>query len=433
MIVALAKGLLALAVIASLWAEFNLSYFRGAFARWPDEGSAPTFASRFSTWDVAHYLRLSRDGYETGSKSCAFYPLWPSVIRLGTLATGGRPVLAAMLLTNAFSILGLLLLHHLISRHWGEKVGRDSLVLLLAFPGALFFSFPYSESVFFVLLMLFFWGVELDRWSWVAVAAFLLPFTRATGVFILAPLAWSLWERQKAINRNHKSQIKVPLVAANDGLFARSNSETEEGNPAAVPVDRSPVGTVIHQRNDPTTCAVGSAVYPARGHAGFAPWFLLLVPLLGYAAYFGVIYISTGNAFEGFEAQKFYPNSPSIANIFNYRGFADALVNIQSIHGMMDSALDRGFFVLFLALLWPIYRLNKTWFFYVLPAGLIPALTSWFMSYRRYMIVLFPVFVVLAVLLREPSKRWLFWFYVVLMTALQVWGIKEFINFNWAG
>ncbi len=57
-------------------------------------------------------------------------------------------------------------------------------------------------------LMLFFRGLELDRWSWVAVAGFLLPLTGPTGVFVLAPLGWRLWEKQKA---ESKSGDPIPL------------------------------------------------------------------------------------------------------------------------------------------------------------------------------------------------------------------------------
>ena len=162
-------------------------------------------------------------------------------------------------------------------------------------------------------------------------------------------------------------------------------------------------------------------------------WPMLAVPLLGYACYFGVIYLWTGNAFEGFEAQKSYPNSPSIKNMFNVAGFTAAFANVGTLDGMMDSALDRGFFLLVLALLPLVYRLDKTWFWYTLPAGVVPALTSWFMSYRRYVIVLFPIFIVLTQLAAKSKSRWLFWYYVAFMAALQAWAIKQFVNFNWAG
>jgi hypothetical protein len=163
------------------------------------------------------------------------------------------------------------------------------------------------------------------------------------------------------------------------------------------------------------------------------PWLLLACPLLGFIAYLVFMYAFTGNAFEGFTAQKAYPNSPSITNMFNVRGIAASLFNVNSIGGMMDGLEDRLFFFLFLGLLPFIYCLDKTWFFYALPAGLVPALTNWFMSYRRYAIMLFPMFVVLAQLLDNVKSRWLFWCIVVALGALQAWAVGQFINFNWAG
>ncbi len=148
---------------------FNAAQLRDAYANWPP-GGTPTLSSCFATWDVAHYLCLSQSGYQVDSPSCAFYPLWPAAIRAGTVLTGGRPVLAAMLLCNACSLLGFWMFYRLVARHCGAEISRDALILMLAFPGALFFSFPYSESLFFVLVMLFFWGLELARWRWVAVA-----------------------------------------------------------------------------------------------------------------------------------------------------------------------------------------------------------------------------------------------------------------------
>jgi hypothetical protein len=378
-IVGWAKGLSALVVVWALSGEINLDHFRSAYAHWPD-GPTPTLSSRFSSWDVAHYLQLSRDGYEAGSHSCAFYPLWPALINLGATVTRSPPLLAALLLTQALSLLGFWMLYRLIKRHTGADVARDSLILMLAFPGALFFSFPYSESIFLAIVMLFFWGLELKRWPWIATASFLLPMTRPTGLFIIVPLGWWLWENRR---------------------------------PEAEHVKR-PSGTRVRCKH-------------------FAFWLLLICPLLGSAAYFGLMYAWTGNALEGFAAQTAYPNSPSIANIFRYVDFWHALKNLRTLDGMLDAALDRLFFVAFLALLWPIYRLDRVWFFYVLPAGLIPALSSWFMSYRRYIMVLFPLFVVLALSLRQTKRRWIFWYYVVLMAALQGWAIRQFTDFDWAG
>ena len=377
-----AKGLMVLAVVVGMGSEFYVEQFRSAYAHWP-ETDTPTLASRFSTWDSAHYLKLSQHGYEVGSSSCAFYPLWPALIRQTGLLAGGQPLSASLVVANGLSVVAFWLFYGLVKHHWGEAIGRDALVLLLAFPGALFFSFPYTEALYAVLVLLCFWGPELRQYRWSAVASFLLPLARPVGLFIALPLACHLHDRWRAA-------AEKPRLA--------------------------PMGS-------PTS----------RSRASNWHWLLLLCPLLGYAAYFGLMYLWTGNAVEGFAAQKTYPNSPSVKNMFNLAGFFHALANVHTLDGIMDSVLDRFFFLLFLAFLPLIYRLDKTWFWYALPTGLVPAGTSWFMSYRRYTVVLFPVFIVLAQLLARTQSRWLFWYWVVFMAGLQAWAVRQFINFRWAG
>lgn len=423
-VVVSAKVLLALVVFSALSTQFNRHQFKDAYANWPP-GGKPTLSSHFATWDGAHYLLLSKYGYVPGSSSCAFYPLWPAAISVATALTGGSPVLASLLLTNALSLIGFWLLYRLVERHYGPAVSRDSLILMLAFPAALFFSFPYTESLYLVILMLFFWGLELERWSWVAVAGFLLPLARPVWVFMVVPLAWYLYEQRRK------------PVAIGEPAPSRSTS-------ASVSTPQS--DSRVHRLNRSSRCEsapttsdfrwsglISTATKFMERPVGKLHWLLLLCPVLGYAAYFGIMYAGTGNALEGFEAQQAYPYSPSIKNMFNVAGFTNAFLNLRSLDGMMDSALDRGFFLLFLALLPAVWKLNRTWFWYALPTGLIPAMTSYFMSYRRYIMVLFPVFIVLALLLARSKSRWVFWYYVILMAALQAWAVKQFVNFNWAG
>jgi hypothetical protein len=325
--------------------------------------ASATLSARLSGWDVNHYLTLSKVGYQKDSPSCAFYPLWPAIIHLATFMTFGHALLASLVLANALSLVAFWLFYRLVEQNYGPVLARDALILMVAFPGALFFSIPYTESLFLVLVLIFFHGLRSERYLVSCVAVFLMPLAKAVGVFVVLPLAWHLYERRK------------------------------------------------HWKHG----------------------LMLLVPLAGYATYFGIMRASTGNPFEGFDAQRSYPNSPSIRNIFDLAGFTTAFLNVNSLDGMMDSALDRGFFIMLLILLPLIFRLNKTWFFYVLAAGVVPAASSWFMSYRRYIMICFPVFIILAQGLQRLKSRWLFWYYVLMLVALQIWAVIHFANGAWAG
>jgi hypothetical protein len=55
------------------------------------------------------------------------------------------------------------------------------------------------------------------------------------------------------------------------------------------------------------------------------------------------------------------------------------------------------------------------------------------MSYRRYIMICFPVFVALALFFDKTNRRWAFWYYVILLAALQFWVATRFVNFYWAG
>ncbi len=327
---------------------------------WPREGPL-TLATHFATWDGAHYLFLSEKGYQKGTASCAFYPLWPCLIRACSWLTFGNHFVAGLLLANLLSAVAFLVFHYFVEQHHGLPTANATVALLLAYPGAIFFSFIYTESLFLLLVVLFFLCLFQERYVWVAVVGFLLPLTKAVGVFCVFPLLVYLWMRG----------------------------------------------------------------------AGWKAYLASYGPILGYATYFGIMYSTTGNALEGFEAQRFYPNQPSIAHIFDLPGFLSHLIMPVRLHGMLDSALDRGLFLLLVACLYPIWKLNKVYFVYACLVGLVPAASSWFLSYSRNVMMCFPLFIVLGGFLGRKEERFLLWYVVALSGAFQIWFLLRHINFVW--
>jgi len=337
--------------------------FSGGFSfglQWPEFNA---WTVRLSPWDAGYCLQISKYGYNDKSSLCAFYPLWPGLIYAFSALFHCKQVIVGLWLSNILSVAGLWLFGKLILEEYGQQISRYSLCFLLAFPGAFFFCIPYTESLFFLLVMLVFHALHKERWSVLVVATFLLPLTRAVGIFVLVPLGWFLWEQRKSIRY----------------------------------------------------------------------WLVLLAPLSGYATYFGIMYFYTGNALSGFEAQKAFPHSPSIGNIFDPVGFWNSFVNIRSIFGMRDALLDRLFFLLLLILLPFVWKLNRTWFFYTLLVGVVPALTNWFMSYRRYIMVCFPIFVVLALQMQKSRHKGVYWYYIALLVLLQIATIILAVNYRWFG
>ncbi len=308
--------------------------------------SPSSFERRFNHWDSEHYLNLARDGYTAGTGLCAFYPLWPICIRIGTFLTGGDYIAAGYLLCNTFSLLGFLLFFRLVWERHGLGVANRATFILLFFPGSVFFFLPYTESLFLLLLMILLFCLNHTHHKAAALAAFFLPMARAIGIFILPFMVWELWRK------------KAPL----------------------------------------------------------RKYWICLTPLLGYALYFAIMHFQTGNALEGFQAQKQFPAQPSIARIADPMGFLERFADFSWNHNAMRSWVDRLFFLIFFYSLYAIFRTDSGYGIYAICSGLIPALSNILMSYSRFVCLVFPMFIVLGMCIRGRF----FWFFCVACGAGQL-------------
>jgi len=160
---------------------------------WPPD-DPPSLASAYKTWDGNHYLYLSEMGYQPGAISNALNPLWPICIRLGSFLFLGDHLISALVLSNLFSLIGLLLFHYFVWNYHGENVADLSTLLLVAYPGALFFAFPYTESLFLLLTMVFFIALYRRDYLLAALASFFLPLAREPGLFVVVPFFYDIYQ-----------------------------------------------------------------------------------------------------------------------------------------------------------------------------------------------------------------------------------------------
>lgn len=171
-----------LLLAVKLWGSFE--YFDILY--WP-QNMVPTFASHFIPYDGCFYLNLSKIGYQSGDRACAFNPLWPLIMRWASHLTGGNVLVTGLILANVFSLIAWLVFYQIVSKRWGPGVAKWALVFLVVFPGSLFYQFLYSESLFLLLVMGLWWGLEHKRNTLALGMAFLLPLTRPIGVFCFSP------------------------------------------------------------------------------------------------------------------------------------------------------------------------------------------------------------------------------------------------------
>src|SRR6266550_2948022 len=193
----------------SLFPDFNEQCLNNVNARWfvavgavPPRALTSSFDRHFATWDSEHYLYLSEAGYRTGLPSCAFYPLWPLIVRGFSSMTAANHLVAGLLLANLFSLVAWLLLYQSVDRYWGQAAATWTLLFIIAFPGSLFFQFNYSESLFFLLVLVLWRGLDERNYALTFLAGFLLPLTRGVGVFVILPVAGHALDRASCWLRN---------------------------------------------------------------------------------------------------------------------------------------------------------------------------------------------------------------------------------------
>lgn len=151
-------------------------------------------------WDAGWFLLIARHGYQPqlGASSharLAFYPLYPLLTR--TVGLVLPLVIAGIVVSVCAFAAALYGIHRLTTfelartgSHDGERARRIAgwTVALIAFsPMAVFFSADYSESLFMALSVAVLWCARHGRWRWVGIAGALASATRAPGLVLALP------------------------------------------------------------------------------------------------------------------------------------------------------------------------------------------------------------------------------------------------------
>jgi hypothetical protein len=173
-------------------------------------------------WDAAWYLRIADSGYGDTRARAAFFPLYPALVRALAAPFGASPaaLLAAAYAISLATFLGALaVLHRLVALELGAPLARPVLLLLAVFPAALYFGAPYSESLFLLLAVGAFYAARTDRWAVAGCCAAAASATRSSGVLLMLPLALLWWSSRDRRVRDAAWILLAPLGVAAYALF----------------------------------------------------------------------------------------------------------------------------------------------------------------------------------------------------------------------
>jgi len=151
---------------------------------------AGSFSTLFDKWDGNHYLFIAENWYVNfGDKKnlLVFFPLYPIAIKIVSLLTFNYQ-LAGILVSNISLILGCIYLYKLTAMDFDEDTGIRAVKYLLIFPVSFFLGITFSESMFFALTAATFYYLRKRNYRTAGVLSFLAAMTRSFGVLIAVPM-----------------------------------------------------------------------------------------------------------------------------------------------------------------------------------------------------------------------------------------------------
>jgi Mannosyltransferase (PIG-V) len=154
---------------------------------WPYGSLGNILVSPTARWDTSWYLAIAHDGYSQAPRR-VFLPLYPLLMRLAG-AVFGSPLIGGLVISWVAFLVALYLMHRLTALELGDEVAGRAVTLLAFFPMALFFSAVYTESLFLVLSLACIYAARRGSWTLAATCGFLATMTRQTGVLLVVPLA----------------------------------------------------------------------------------------------------------------------------------------------------------------------------------------------------------------------------------------------------
>ena len=175
-------------------------------------------------FDAGWYLTISRRGYtyngnDLVQQPVVFFPLYPFIARAIAALTGLPHKAALLIVSNGAILVAIPLTFKLIHDEYGDSLALYAIALLSFFPTAFFFSTGYAESLLFLLIIAFFLLLKRDRFFLAAACAGLAAATRPTGIVLALPLLWQLWRLNSDGRKRRIVYAVACVVIATSGLW----------------------------------------------------------------------------------------------------------------------------------------------------------------------------------------------------------------------
>lgn len=174
----------------------------------------------WANFDGEHYLSIAIFGYKNLEQ--AFFPMYPLLISIFAkpfstelLSSLINSTIVGLIISNISFLLSLLLLFNLLRIDYSRKIVYLTLTFILVFPTSFYFGAVYNESLFLLLCVLSFLNARKGRWFWAAFFGFLSSTTRIFGLLIFPALLIEAYQQRANLSK----VVWIFLIPSGLGLY----------------------------------------------------------------------------------------------------------------------------------------------------------------------------------------------------------------------
>jgi hypothetical protein len=151
----------------------------------------PRWLYSWSGFDGVHYLRLLIYGYKGDLYIQAFFPIYPFLIKL-TSYIFSNYLVSSLIVSNVSFIVFIYAWYKFIKEEYSSEIAYWSLTSILLFPTSFYFVATYTESLFLLFVLGTFLSLKKNRYWFVALFIALASATRVSGILLIPAVIFEI-------------------------------------------------------------------------------------------------------------------------------------------------------------------------------------------------------------------------------------------------
>jgi Gpi18-like mannosyltransferase len=170
--------------------------------------------SKLANFDGVHYLTISEKGYLGTGLIQAFFPLYPILMRVANYSFHNY-LISGLAVSHLFALLSFYSFYYLVRMDNGKKIALTALMIFASFSTSFYLRSLYGESLFLTLIFGSLIAAKKKHYLLSGILGGLASATRIVGIFIFPSLLFLIFTKDK---KNLKAYFQVSLSVL--GLLA---------------------------------------------------------------------------------------------------------------------------------------------------------------------------------------------------------------------